>query len=55
LHLEEVEDLQKLTSYDKGIGFDGLSDIWFRKTKKTTHLSNWWNDEIVKKLEKQTF
>jgi hypothetical protein len=37
-------------SKDKAVTFDGFSDNWFRETKSTELLRNWWNPQTIKML-----
>ena len=51
----QVKKLQKLTSQNKGITFDGFSDTWFKQNKNTSLLKNWWNQSLISKLSKLIF
>ena len=42
-------------SSGKGITFDGFSDTWFKYTKKTNILRNWWNNDTLLLLDKYIF
>ena len=42
-------------SSDKGITSDGFSDSWFKDTEKRDLLMDWWNTDIMHKLNDQIF
>jgi hypothetical protein len=42
-------------SFNKAITFDGFTDCWFKKTKRTELLNDWWNVSVMNILRKNIF
>ena len=47
--------MQKGMSKNKAVTFDGFSDIWFKQTKDTELLRDWWNPEVMSLLIQKSF
>jgi len=55
LNEDEVRNLQKEMSINKAVTEDGFSDKWFKSTKASALLKDWWNNETLDSLRKNSF
>jgi hypothetical protein len=42
-------------SSNKGITSDGFSDCWFKDTERRDLLMDWWNSDLMQKLNDEIF
>ena len=42
-----MRKLQEITSFNKAISYDGVSDLWLKKTLNWKILSRLWNNDVA--------